>query len=432
MAALFRILALLLMLLAQALLRGPFGAHWIFRIAAPTKTPAATATATVTSQSFTASVTPILTQTPMVTPAPSDTPTVRPTVTFTLARAPTSTFTAVPTQTASASATLTAVPPATPSPTSTRTWTSTVPPTFTASPTSTAASSGVDPTGFDVVGVPPAQKLPSALLIYPLVQASATQETRIELMNLTSASVSVECFYVTSVTTNVTCNETGFFLTLTANQPVSWLASTGAAGSGGRIAPPFSGEGELKCVVTPSAPDLNSHNALQGRALISDTAEQIIGYSAIGFRRLTAGDFTGVVSLDGVTYEQCPDRLHFNVLTSQPGSDSELVLVPCSEDLEAQIASRSTIQFAVMNEFEQHSSGAATLACFLHQPFSRISALRRSQVGTDTAHVIVRGIDVPVVGLVIDRFTVPGSGALSTSSNEPYLEGGRSAGVNLP
>ncbi len=266
------------------------------------------------------------------------------------------------------------------------------------------------------------------MLIYPLVQASVTQETRIELMNLTGGSVSVECFYVTSPF----CNETGFFLTLTANQPVSWLASTGAGGSGGRVAPPFSGEGELKCVVTPNTPDVNSYNALQGRALLWDTSGQTVGYSAIGFRRLTPGDFTGVVSLDGVTYEQCPDRLHFNVLTSQPGSDSDLVLVPCSEDLLTQTASRSTIQFAVFSEFEQESSGATTLACFVHQSFSRIPALRRSLVGTDTAHVVVRGVDVPVVGLVIDRFMVPASGAASTSSNEPYLEGGRSAEVNLP
>jgi hypothetical protein len=428
MEALFRILALLLVLLAQALLKGPFGVHSILRISAPTKAPTATASPQPTSTampssttaaavpSFTNSVTPVPTMTPTLTVIPSDTPTVRPTATHSL--------------TVSATATLTVVPSATPSATATitQTWTSTVPPTFTASPIPTAGSVASDPTGFDVVGVPPAQKLPAALLIYPLVQASATQETRIELMNLTSASVSVECFYVTSVT----CNETGFLVTLTASQPLSWLASTGMGGNGSRIAPPFSGEGELKCVVTPRAPDLNSHNALQGRALIWDAAQQTVGYNAIAFRRLTPGDFTGVVSLDGVTYEQCPDRLHFSVLTSQPGSDSELVLVPCSEDLEGQVAGHSTIQFAVMNEFEQHSSGAATLACYLHQPFHLISALRRSQVGTDTAHVIVRGIDFPVVGLVIDRFTVPGSGALSTSSNEPYLEGGRSAGVNLP
>jgi len=54
-----------------------------------------------------------------------------------------------------------------------------------------------------------------------------------------------------------------------------------------------------------------------------------------------------------------------------------------------------------------------------------------NSLGTDTAHVIVRGTDVPVVGLVIDRFTTD-SGAVSASSNDPYLEGGRSAGIYLP
>lgn len=266
------------------------------------------------------------------------------------------------------------------------------------------------------------------MLIYPLVQASATQETRIELLNLTNNIVNVECFYVTSVT----CNEIGFFVSLTGNQPITWLARTGSNGNGVRIAPPFSGEGELKCVVIPRTTDLASHNALQGRALISDTSGHTVGYSAIAFRRLTPGNFTGSVSLDGETYEQCPDRLHFNVLTNQPGSDSELILVPCSEDLANQIASTTVVQFAVVNELEQNFSGATALSCFTHRSFSKLSALRRGGVGTDTAHVIIRAVDVPVVGLVIDRFTVPGSAAESVSSNEPNLEGGRSAVVNLP
>lgn len=251
------------------------------------------------------------------------------------------------------------------------------------------------------------------------------------MMNLTGSRVAVECFYVSSGT----CNEIGFSLSLTPNQPVSWMASTGANGTGGRIASPFFGDGELKCVVVPSTPDagLSSYNALQGRALMSDTGGQMVGYSAIAFRRLSPGDFTGVVSLDGITYEQCPDRLHFNVLANQPGSDSDLVLVPCSQDFVSQLPSSANVQLAVVNEFEQRFSGATIVTCFNRLRFSSLSlsALRRSVVGSDTAHLVVRGTDVPVVGLVIDRFTIPGSGALSTSSNDPYLEGGRSATINL-
>lgn len=276
--------------------------------------------------------------------------------------------------------------------------------------------------------MPPAQKLPSAVLVYPLVRSSATQDTRIEMLNLTSSSVTVDCFYVSSGT----CSETGYTVSLTPNQPVSWMASSGANGSGTRLAPPFTGDGELKCVVVPLGfADLQSYNALQGRALVSDTSGQTIGYSAIAFRRLSAGSFTGQISLDGVTYEQCPDRLHFHVLTNQATSNSEFVLVPCSENLENQLPSGANVQLSVINEFEQRFSGATSVTCFNRFSFSSISTLRQSSVGTDTVHVIVRGTDVPLIGLVIDRFTPPG-GTASASSNDPDLEGGRSATIYLP
>jgi hypothetical protein len=279
-----------------------------------------------------------------------------------------------------------------------------------------------------VTGVPPAQKLPSAVLVYPLVRSSATQDTRIEMLNLTSTSVTVNCFYVSSRT----CNETGYTVSLTANQPVSWMASTGANGNGARLAPPFTGDGELKCVVVPLGfAAAQSYNALQGRALVLDTSGQTIGYSAIGFQRLSAGAFSGEISLDGVTYEQCPDRLHFHVLTNQATSNSEFVLIPCSEDLLRQLPSGANVQLSVINEFEQQFSGATSVTCFNRFFFSSVSALRQSSVGTDTAHVIVRGTNVPLIGLVIDRFTPPG-GAASASSNDPYLEGGRSATIYLP
>ncbi len=291
MSDLFRIFAALIIMYLQALSRGPF-----HPTVAPTATPSFTATAVWTN-----TATPTLTFTSTSTPVPSATTT----------------------------------PTSTPPPTSAPSVGPAVP----------------DPTGFDVAGAPPAQTLPSAIVIYPLLQVSATQETRIELVNLTNAAISVQCFFVNSGT----CNEIDFFLSLTASQPLSWTASTGLGGNGVRVAPPFVGEGELKCVVRPSTPDLSSHNALQGRALISDTSDtndQVIGYSAIGFRRLTPGAFTGSVSLDGVNYEQCPDRLHFEALTSQSVSDSQLVLVPCSEDLENQIPSATTVQFSVINELE--------------------------------------------------------------------------------
>lgn len=318
---------------------------------------------------------------------------------------------------------------ATPTATPTPTFTPTSTPTFTPkqpSPVITFRPSGQNPLSVAVAGVPPAQKLPSAFLIYPLIRATATQDTLIEIVNLTAGTVSLQCFYVTSDT----CNEVGFFTSLTGNQPLAWKASSGNTGNGARIAPPFRGEGELKCVVQARVPDLSAHNALQGRAIVSDVNGDTIGYAASAFRRLSPGTFDGEIALDGVTYEQCPDRLHFNAMSGQSGSDSELILVPCSEDLVNQVAATSPVQFAVVNEFEQNFSGSTNLSCFLRKKFSNMSFLTKSGTGTNMLHVVVRAVDVPVVGLVIDRFSVPGG--VSVSSNDPYLEGGRSALVSLP
>ncbi len=400
----------------------------------PTQTPSPTRSASATA-------TPRPTLTATFTRRPSSTPTAtwtrRPTWTATPTRTPTATRTATPTRTSTATRTQTRTATATGTPTQTRTPSSTWTPRPSATPTptrdpATPTQGAGNPTGFaDAVGTGPAQKLPSALLVYPLIQADqggSPHDTRVEIVNLTSAPVSVHCVYIAGDT----CAETDFSLSLTANQPLSWMASAGYRSfqTFTSIPPFFYGSGELKCAVEPRTPDLTSHNALQGRALVSSTApNESFGYTAIGFRRLTPGFFGGSFNLDGNEYEQCPDRLHFNVLTSQSGSNSEIILVPCTENV-LYGATETPIGLSVTNEFEESLSGSLSLKCMLRQSFSTISPLRRSSLGTDTAHLIVRGINTPVIGLVIDRFT--GFGVPSVSANEPYLEGGRSAVLQLP
>jgi hypothetical protein len=105
------------------------------------------------------------------------------------------------------------------------------------------------------------------------------------------------------------------------------------------------------------------------------------------------------------------------------------MLVPCTENVIFG-ATTTLVGLSIINEFEQFLSASVSLDCTVRRSFSAISPLRRSNLGTDTAHLIARGVSVPVIGLVIDRFT--GLGAPSTSANEPYLEGGRSAVVHLP
>jgi hypothetical protein len=54
----------------------------------------------------------------------------------------------------------------------------------------------------------------------------------------------------------------------------------------------------------------------------------------------------------------------------------------------------------------------------------------RAVAGTDTAHVVLRGVGGPLLGLVIDD--VPFRGKNGTAGNEPSFEGGRSATVYFP
>lgn len=276
----------------------------------------------------------------------------------------------------------------------------------------------------------PPQRLPSAVLQWPLIVAEGggqTRDTRVELVNLTSRSLQVHCFYVNSGF----CGATNFFVYLTPNQPMSWLASRGTSNRlTGSAVPPFFGTGELKCVVLPSRPEVDAHNAIQGRGIIFGADGQTQSYGAVGFRRLIDGDYTNLVELDGSTYTQCPDELHFAFLASNATSDSELVLAPCSEDLENVIPTSTNVQFRVINEFEQLLSASMSVTCFDRRPLRRISPVfTEAFLGSPTGHVVVRGVQEPVIGLMIDHFT---DGAVSTSANEPFLREGRSAVLRFP
>ena len=245
---------------------------------------------------------------------------------------------------------------------------------------------------------------------------------------MSDAQQTLNCFYVRESD----CVEVGFFLTLTAQQPLSWLASEGANNPLTFSAvPPFDGIGELKCAVMPNTPNLSSHNVLQGRATTFDTVTgDTVGYGSIGFQRLVPGAFTGVVDLDGFTYEECPERLHFQVLSRQSTADSEMVLVPCAQDLLTQTPTETTVQLQIVNEFEQVFSSSFHFRCHTTLPFSRLGTLGNALLGSDSAHVIVRGVSSPLVGLVIDRFD-----ALAThhsAANDPFLEGGSPATVIFP
>lgn len=286
--------------------------------------------------------------------------------------------------------------------------------------------------GFGLLAAPqvqaqPAQSLPSALLVFPYIDSDGGRETRIELVNLTGEYVDLQCFYVHGDS----CLEIGFFLSLTPHQPLSWTAQRGLFDPGsGAAAPPFFGRGELKCAVVAAREDVAAHNAIQGRAIVYADDGQTVSYGAVGFRRLASGPYTGIVNLNGSTYAQCPQRLHFQVQTDE-NLPNRLILVPCDQDLILQVPTELTVQFLITNEFEQTFSASAGMECSRVFSFPEIASFfTRATIGTATAQINARGVEGPLLGLVIDA--VDFSGTVGVAGNEPSFAGGRSAKVQFP
>src|SRR5262245_8401599 len=249
----------------------------------------------------------------------------------------------------------------------------------------------------------PPQRLPSALLIWPLVVVEgggAVTDTRMELVNLSSGPVELGCIFVTAGS----CNAIDFQIRLTPNQPLSWLASRGVF-NGMSAVPPVNGTGELKCIVHPADEAVAAHNTIQGRAAVFGADGQTVGYSAVGFLRLTDGEMTTEISLDGVTYTQCPDEQHFVFVATtdpnDPATATELVIAPCSEDLENSVTPPTVIQFQVFNEFEEQFSASTTVTCSARRRLDKISnVFTRDVLGTDTGHVVLRGAQLPVLAFL--------------------------------
>ncbi len=107
-----------------------------------------------------------------------------------------------------------------------------------------------------------------------------------------------------------------------------------------------------------------------------------------------------------------------------------MVLVPCEQDLLTQRFTETTVQLAIVNEFEQVFSSSFRLKCPASSSSNPLGTLSSSTLGGETAHVIVRGVGSPVLGLVIDRFDALGK--LQTTANDPFLEGGRPATIVFP
>ena len=314
----------------------------------------------------------------------------------------------------------------------------------------------------------------AAILVFPKIVVDTADpprtsrgrvDTLIRISNLSTKLISMHCFWVNanghcSNDPSVFCDpnalssgcgdsgycvrgwsETDFAVSITARQPVAWLASRGArpcdssAGSGlpcfplGPTRPGPNGQdngtslvlgvpedpfiGELKCVAVDANGVPVDRNDLIGEAEIIREPEgellDVTGYNAIGIPALPGqnnGDDTLVLGGPAAEYSSCPNILildHFFDFATDPVANASvtttLTLVPCSEDFLRQAPVSTPVQFLVFNEFEQRFSTSRKVVCFEDIGISRIDTLAPGRSlfsaavsGTLTGQTRIRGV----------------------------------------
>ncbi len=268
---------------------------------------------------------------------------------------------------------------------------------------------------------------PGSIIIFPKVISDGVRDTIITIVNVSNMPTVAHCFYNDSPTgscsvttgqpcrvdtdcpttpspefcvTNGQCKEIDFTILLSGQQPTVWLVSLGRDNPIGPP-PPIDGlepgqipqqpnfVGELKCYVADPS-DLITPlpgNSLLGTATLrkgigrpTDTNLDFSEYSAITVATVPSAVLTGFdLQLDGTHYNACPSDLVVNHFAEgfQAGAatiSTELTLVPCSEDLNNQLAPPARALFEIFNEFEQPVSTAVDVGCFLNRKLSDIPA----------------------------------------------------------
>lgn len=269
---------------------------------------------------------------------------------------------------------------------------------------------------------------PGSVVIFPKVISDGTRDTLIQLANTSNMQAYAHCFYLTatgrcSVTDTQACTidtdcplpevcarqctVTDFDLTLTAQQPTMWRASTGRFASmdpacrvglpcgctpivlgdgttfecpgfesgpqGTRWNPLPVGTdfvGELKCIQVDSEGDAPfPANSLKGEALIENLVDgqkseynslNLVGNNAIGGNNFDGDLLLNWPGTGAGEFNFCPARLAFTTyaegaVDAFTGAtvSTELTLIPCTELLESGSVTPVGINIDAVNEFEQ-------------------------------------------------------------------------------
>lgn len=237
---------------------------------------------------------------------------------------------------------------------------------------------------------------PGAILVFPKITSSASQETIVQISNASGANAALRCFYVDASRPPDQPNDLwavkDFQVKLTRQQPTVWVAGTGLPPLpppglpddlyAGPIPPVSSGFlGELLCVLVDAAESPISRNVLTGEATLIDRDTRATRkYQAVAVQGLAGNNGDNALRLDDVEYSSCPRLLIFNhffdgapdpILTSPIRSN--LTFVPCSTNLEESLPGSASLQFNVSNEFEQRFSASLAVNCFADVALSTVS-----------------------------------------------------------
>ena len=261
------------------------------------------------------------------------------------------------------------------------------------------------------------------------------RDTVIQISNTSNNLVHAHCFYVNGAPDalgNPLWQVTDFTIWLTRQQPTHWVASEGRqvnpsdnfpGGQGGSgldpgavppVAPGF--QGELKCVQIDASGTPFGGNNLKGEVLIRSADGDVSKSNAIAI--LANPDLAGDAPANELLlnntpendgeYNACPNQLYLDhfvdgynnpVINPDTGvslnpaacADGDcpirtyLTLVPCSQDFENQVPSEVTVQFEIVNEFEQIFSASTTVECWETTRLADIDAPTGRCTGNDSA-----------------------------------------------
>jgi len=192
----------------------------------------------------------------------------------------------------------------------------------------------------------------------------------------------------------------------------------------GRV-PPVVGDftGELKCVEVDQSGAPLSGNHLKGEAtlLARDKCVDTTGdgvddacalshgactidtdcendlfdvakYNALGILGNENNDGNGVLCLGGEASDECPNGAEYNACprtwmlnhlaenAPNPAIDpnssvvvTDVTIVPCTENFETQEATTVTVQFSIVNEYEQIFSASTSITCWDERPLTKVN-----------------------------------------------------------